>query len=493
MTGRLLAIDAGTTSVKVCLFSHGLRLLAKSVREYSLITSPDRAEVRADTYLDAVRQGIREVLPEGGRADALALTTQGETLTVADASGRPLIPFIVWLDQRAGEEAEKLKKCFPDAVFYRETGLPSLNGAVPLAKALWLRAHMPGLLSPGRKLLLLEDFLLHFLTGRFITEKTLQTSTGWFSLRRDGLWDEALRAAGMDKTWLPEIAESGVPAGKLTKDAAAFLGLEAEIPVFTGAMDQVSASYAMHRLMPGSVIETTGTALVAGAVISSPDAPEGGALPPTTVYRHVLPGKYLLLPIGNTGGMSLTWFRDRFCPGEDYAALDRMALASPPGAGGLTFLPFLDGSVDPDPCPEARAVFFGLGLSSRREDCVRAVMEGVAHLLRDLLDITDLRGAPPGPVCSLGGGARSRVWEQIKADICGREFVVPECGEAPSLGAAMLSAEGAGILSRSSPLSPAVTCTYAPDEKNRGLYDRAHKKYTSLYRALRPLYPKEDK
>ncbi len=488
MTPRILAVDAGTTSVKVCLFSEDLVLIKKSVREYALKTSPGRAEAGADIYLQAIRRGIREAAEDGLSVSAIALTTQGETMTVTDGYGNPLLPFIVWLDQRAGAEAEALKHDFPDDLFYRRTGLPSLTGAVPMAKALWLKNNFPSLLTGGSRILLLEDYLLHFMTGRFVTEKTLQTSTGWFALGSDGLWEDALSAAGLTSDMLPEILESGEYAGPLLPGAAAFLGLPSGIPVFTGAMDQVSASCAVHSLFPGAAAETTGTALTVGAVLHGTHVPPGKELPRATVYRHVRRGDYLLLPIGNTGGMSLTWFRDRLCPGLDYAALCRMAQTVPPGAGGLLFLPFLDGSVDPELCPEARAVFFGASLSTDRACFVRAVLEGVAHLLSDLLDVTEKWGVAPGPVCSLGGGSASPLWEQIKADICGREFFTLECGEAPALGAALLAGRGAGILPEGSLPVVGITGRYAPKEENRALYAAAHEKYRRLFEVLRPLY-----
>ncbi len=488
MLPGILSIDVGTTAVKVCFFSADMTLENKSVQEYPLETSGCRVEAGAGVYLEAIRRGLREVGGKSLPVSAIGLTTQGETLTVTDPAGSPLRPFLVWLDQRAGEEAEELKKRFPDDLFYRETGLPGLTGAMPLAKVLWLKRKEPRLFAPGNKVLLLEDYLLHLLTGRFVSEKTLQTSTGWFSLRGDGWWHEALDAAGLSENHLPELLESGVQAGSLTAQAAGLLDLCPGIPVFTGAMDQVSASFALNCLRPGAAMETTGTALVTGAVLRGLDGMGQPGLPRTTVYRHVTPHGYMLLPIGNTGGMSLSWFRDRFCPDADYAGLCRMAQSTPPGAEGLLFLPFLDGSVDPDFCPEARGVFFGASLSTGREHFARAILEGVAHLLSDLLDVMTRWGAPAGPVISLGGGARSPEWEQIKADICGREFLTLKCEEAAALGAALLAGRGAGLFPRDAAPSFAIGARYEPNPRNRAVYERAHQTYRALYQAVRPLF-----
>ena len=147
-TGRpcIAALDVGTSSVKACLFTPELNLLACSVREYRLRTENGRVEARAEDYLEAAAAGMREALDmaPGWRPAALGLTTQGETLVPVGRAGEPLGPFLVWLDSRAGAEAELLSGAFDRETFYRATGLPELSGALPLAKALWLRREEPG-------------------------------------------------------------------------------------------------------------------------------------------------------------------------------------------------------------------------------------------------------------------------------------------------------------------------------------------------------------
>lgn len=338
-TGRpcIAALDVGTSSVKACLFTPELNLLACSVREYRLRTENGRVEARAEDYLEAAAAGMREALDmaPGWRPAALGLTTQGETLVPVGRAGEPLGPFLVWLDSRAGAEAELLSGAFDRETFYRATGLPELSGALPLAKALWLRREEPEVFARTEKLLLLEDYLLHWLTGRLAGEKSLHTSTGWFHLGRDDLWEEALAAAGIPVGMLPELLDCGEPVGPLLPGPAEALGLPPGIPVATGAMDQTAAALAAGCVAPGAVTETTGTALVAAACTEAPVFAEGHHV---TIYRHALAGKYLYLPIGNTAGMALRWFRDEFCrdlPADGgYAALDAQAAKVPVAAMG---------------------------------------------------------------------------------------------------------------------------------------------------------------
>lgn len=488
----IAVLDVGTTAVKACLFSPALELLACSVREYALTTRGERVEAEARLYLDAAREGMAEALAAapGWTPAAVGVATQGETLVPVDGAGAPLRPFLVWLDGRAAAEAEALRRRLPEDVFYETTGLPGISGALPLAKLLWLRENEPEVFVRAHQFLLLEDYLLHWMTGRFVTEKSLQTSTGWFDLRRDAYWAAALDAAGVSPEKLPQPLECGEVAGPLLSDAAAALGLPAGIPVATGAMDQTAAALAAGCVSPGTVTETTGTALVMAACT---DAPTFAQSHRVTIYRHALAGKYLYLPIGNTAGMALRWFRDEFCRdlpagAEGYAALDALAQSVPCGCEGLVFLPFLSGSVDPDACESARAAFFGARLSTTRAHFARSVMESVAFLLRDFFAMLESLGCPADTIYSLGGGTRSAVWQQIKADVCGRAFHVPVCGEATAMGAALLAGWGAGLIERDVFPAARPSAVYAPHAECAPAYERAYTLYQKLYRAVRPLY-----
>lgn len=357
----ILTLDVGTTSVKACLFDRQLRQTALTSREYALQTRGVCAEVEAQVYLDAAAQCILALPAEArARVCAVALTTQGETLLCVDRQGKALRPAIVWLDSRAEAQAARLAAALDRQRFYERTGLPELSGALPLAKLLWLRQQEPESWARTDKFLLLEDYLMLWLTGRAVTEKSLLTSTGYFDLQSDDYWDEALALAELDRTRLPQALACGSIVGPVLPEVAEALGLPASACVVTGAMDQTAAALAAGCTRPGTLCETTGTAMVAAAFTAHPQFSEDHHV---TIYRHAMPGAYLYLPISNTIGMSLRWFRDEFCRDLDggYAALDRLAEQVPPGAQGVTFLPYLAGCVDPDNLPEPPAAFTGCG------------------------------------------------------------------------------------------------------------------------------------
>lgn len=488
----IAALDVGTSSVKVCLFSLNMELLARSVQEYRIDARGDRVEADGEIYITAVREGMKDALKyvEGYEVSAIGVTTQGETFAPVDEDGTPLRPFIVWLDGRAEEQAELLRQKIPEMEFYRTTGLPEISGALPLAKLLWLKQQEPDIYEKTHKFLLVEDYLLHYLTGRFVSEKALQTSTGWFSLESDGLWKKGLDAAGIEPEKLPEILECGEVVGPLTERTARELGLEPGIPVVTGAMDQTAAALAGGCVRPGAVTETTGSALVLAACTDAPTFAEGHHV---TIYRHAFPGKYIYLPIGNTGGMALKWFRDEFCRdlprGEDgFNTINELVSQVPAGCEGLVFLPFLSGSVDPDSCPEATACFFGARLSTTRAHFARSVMESIAFLVRDFFEMLERLNCPVETVTSLGGGSRSPVWLQMKADVCRRSFRVARVSEATAMGAALLAGWGAGLIEKGTIPETEVSEPHIPDEANFESYEKAYALYKKLYGAVKPLY-----
>ncbi len=489
MQGCILTADIGTSAVKTALFSPDLTLLDCRRVEYQLDTRDGRVELDPEVYFDAFVRGVRQLPPELlSQVLAIGMTSQGETLIPVDKQGTPLHPAVVWLDGRAGREAALLQRELPIGAFYKTTGLTEINGALPLSKLLYFKTAMPELYGKTAFFLLPEDYLLFRLCGRFCTEKSIQCSTGYFSLPGDGWWTGALDAAGIDAAKLPELLEPGERAGGLTKEAATALGLTAGIPVCTGAMDQTSAAMAAGCTSPGQVTETTGTALVVAAYTDSPDydAPHR-----TTVYRHVNRGAYLYLPVGNTAGMALKWFRDRFFdrPEEmDYDRLDALCEAVPPGCEGLVALPYLSGCPDPLSLPDATGVFYGVTLSSTRSHFARAVMEGVAYLLKDLLRSLEPLGCGTGVIRSLGGGSQSGLWQQIKADVCGKEFLSLKSGEAASAGAAWLAAKGAGLTDSLSPPLPITAKGYSPKAEHSLPYSRGYRVYRQLNDALTPLF-----
>lgn len=423
----VLGADIGTTSLKAAVFDEEGRLIRSAVRDYTLIVSGDTVEFPADDYYRLFEEAYREV-SEGLDIAALAIDTQCETMIVADENGKPLQNAIVWLDNRAAEQADEIKARFGNRAVYDVTGQPEITATWPASKLLWIREKTPQIFQKIRKVFLLEDYLLFRLTGNFVTEKTLQSSSLYFDIVNGNWWGEMLDFIGITEDQLPRLCESGTPVGT-------FCGAT----VVTGAMDQIAGAIGAGVVGQGIVSEMTGTTM---AVFAPTDR-----IPPydpeSIIPCHInYDGKYCLLTWTPTAGIALKWFKNQFCENYDFRQMDELAASVPAGSCGLTFLPYLCGSTMPKYDPAARGAFVGLTMEHTRAHAIRSILESVACMLKADLDYL---GVPCDEVRSMGGGAASPLWCQIKADMIGRRIAILENNETACFGTAVLAGVGAGI------------------------------------------------
>jgi xylulokinase len=489
----LLSVDVGTTSVKVALFDERGCLVVSSLVEYQLLTpQPEWVELQAQVYWNSTVAGIKEVLVRSGvRAGeirAVGVTSQGETIIPVDLDGRPLRRAIVWLDNRASAEAERVASAFDLDSFYTVTGLPEVIPTWPACKLLWLREHEPEVFGHTHKVLMVEDYISYRLTDRFVTEPAVCTSTGYLDIRQGEWWLPMLDYVGMGVESFPELVSTGEAIGTLSDEAAQETGLAADTLVVTGGMDQIAGAVGAGNVVPGLIAEVTGTALVLLSTVEEPVYDPKKRLP---LYRHALPGKYLLEPYCQTAGMAFRWYRDQFGSGKSYDDLVALAIEAPPGCDGLVMLPHLTGATSPRFNHSARGVFYGISLHHTQAHFVRAVLESVAFMLRENVELLHDMGVEAQSLISLGGGARSDQWLQIKADVMGIPVVPAACEETTALGVAILAAVALGIY----PDIP-VACrnmvrtreTIEPDPGVAAVYEAAYKRYLELYDALEDLF-----
>ena len=497
----LLGLDVGTTSVKAGLFDIAGRQVAADGREYRLAhPAPDHVEIDAQIWWSSAVAAVRGVLAAPGvdprTVVAMAVSSQGETIVAVDAVGRPLGPALVWLDNRATAEARDLGERFPNALVYDRTGIPDVNPTWPAAKLLWWRRNQPELFRDAAKFLLVEDFMLHRLTGRFVTEGGIQCTSMLFDIVEGGWWGDALDAVGVGPERLAEIAAPASIVGGLTAAAAEALGLPAGLPIVAGGMDQGAGAVGVGNIGDGVVSESTGGALTVQAAVARHG---GDPSRQTPVYLHSAPGQYLYCPVCPTGGMALTWFRDtlgqreveraRGDGGSAYDLLTALAADVPAGCDGLTMLPHLAGAFSPEYVPEARGAFIGITLTHTRGHFVRAVLEAVAFMLRRNIELVGRAGAVATAIRSHGGGARSPLWNQIKADACGLPVVTLEGADAAVRGDAMTAGVAVGAYPDLAAADAALVVVKArcePNDANRAAYDAAYERYNGLFNALRP-------
>ncbi len=495
----LLTLDIGTTAVKAGLYSQDLRTLNSVVKEYTLYTPQEGiVELNPDVYWSSAVDCIRQII-SGSAIDkkdiaCITCTTQGETIIPVDEQGNALHNAIVWLDSRAGKEAELIGQKFSTQKFYAHTGCPEISPIWPVAKVLWLKSNKPDIYKKTYKMLLLEDYLIAKLTGLFVTNPAVSCSTGYFDIREGKPWEQILEYCEIDADKIPEVIPCGTLVGNLSNSAAQQLGLSKDTLVSTGAMDQVASAIGAGNISDGIVTETTGTALVTAATCSLSSLEKWT---PVTVYAHAVPDKYLLINVSQTAGIILKWFRDEFCKDivDEHGAnafdiMGELAAKAPVLSNGLTLFPHFTGMQIPKLDSNTKGVFFGVGLHTSRECFIRAIMESVAYMLKENIEALEVFGVSPSLIYSLGGGSKSIIWNQIKADICNKAIMIMNNEESASLGAAMLGGVACGIYDS---IEAAVANIKEkqridPDKQNVELYEKGYADFKKMYECFKDLF-----
>lgn len=426
-----LGIDIGTTSLKAAVFDeNGNRLGLRQV-DYVLSTDPQSGfiEFDAEEYITICTRVIEELTAECGKPAAISVDTQGETLILADGTGKPLYPAVVWLDNRAVKEAEEIQKTFGNRRVYEVTGQPEIPAGFPASKLLWFKENSPKIWEKTEKIFLLEDWILYRLTGAFVTEPTIQSSSLYYDITKRIWWREMLEFLGVRETQLPRLCKSMEKIGE-------YRG----IPVVTGALDQIAGTVGCGVTDESRVSEMTGTIMAICAMTDKIPPYDPNSIIPCHI--HAIEGKYCRILWSSTAGMALKWFKNNFAENFSFRELDELAAKVPAGCDGLTVLPYFTGSTMPKYNPEATATFSGVTLAHTRGHFARAIMESIAYLLRE--DLEYIGSDTIREIRVTGGGASSPLWVQMKADVTGKTLQTLYESETACLGTAIFAAVGVG-------------------------------------------------
>jgi xylulokinase len=454
MARYLLAHDLGTSGNKATLYDEAGRLVASRTVSYPTnYFHGNWAEQEPAQWWEAVCASTRALLAaaDPGEVAVVALSGQMMGCTVVDRQGQVLRPSILYCDQRSSEQAARLLEQIDLKSFYGLVG-HRISPSYSLEKLMWIRDNEPEIYRRTHRTLCAKDYINLRLTGRMATDYSDASGTNAFDLNTFTWSEKIIGLAGVDGAMFPEAMDSTRVLGDITAEAAAATGLKAGTPVAVGGGDGSCAGVGVGCIKPGTAYNYLGSSSWIALTVKEPIV---DAEMRTMNWAHCVPG--YLHPSGTmqTAGSSLHWLKEVICTPEcaeaaargvsPYAVIDDAIAKSPPGANGLLFLPYMLGERTPWWNPNARGAFIGLNLASRREDVLRAVMEGITLNLGIIVNLFR-QHVPINAITVIGGGARSAVWRQMMADIYGcRVESLNFLEEATSMGAAVIGGVAVGL------------------------------------------------
>ncbi len=486
-----IGCDIGSQSLKGTLLDPSGAAIAQAAASYDVeYPHPGWAQQDVRDWRVALASVVGDLLSTARVAPAdvatLGLASQVDGLVAVDADAEALHPAIIWLDRRATSQTDRIDGVQP-ADIRRITGL-NLDASHVAPKILWLREQCPDVFERAAGLLLPGSALVAWLTGERVLDHANASSTLLYDVTTQAWSPRMLDATSLDAERLGSIEAAATVVGAIRPGQAAAIGLTPSTRVVVGTGDEHGASLGAGGIRPGIVIDITGTAEPVAVAATTPVIDETGLV---ETHGHADPRVWLVENPGFVSGGSVRWFQDLYGRGTTVAELDGEAIsATKPGSDGVTFLPTLSGATAPRWNDRARGVFAGLSLNHGRAHLYRSVLEGCTFALRDIVDRLDAMGLGADEIRVVGGGARSRLWLQMKADVTGRTVRVLTTDESTAQGAAMLAGVGAGTfrdlddaVERLTTLAPTA---YVPDRSTTGAYDDAYGRYRDLFDAVEP-------
>jgi xylulokinase len=496
----VIGVDVGSSGTCAQAIDASGALLASVYRSYDVsYVQPGWADQDPEAWVKAVVETVGEARAavRDRRVAAIGFGSQLDGLVALDDAGKPLRPALIWMDKRAGRECVELARDI-DLGWLRKTSGCNLDAGHVAAKIVWLRRHEPDVFAATRSFALPGSYVAMRVSGALAVDPSNASSTMLLDVGSRAWSGELCNTFGIDIARLPPVQAASAVLGHPLDWFREATGIDKSTSVVLGCGDEMAATLGAGVIDAGTVCDVLGTAEPVCAVTERPVNDESGVV---EAHPHADPDKWLLENPGWLSGGAYRWFRDELAHGVgsadgslkvSYEALNELIVEVPAGAGGVIFLPFLGGATAPEWNASARAVWFGLTAAHGRSHMVRALQEGNAFALRDVLQAMRSAGATPRRVVCVGGGARSQILRSIRADVTGLPVSRCEDVETTARGAAILASVGGGVhgsvaAACRAMASPAVD-EIQPDESRHELYVQVHARYLELYAALKPLF-----
>jgi xylulokinase len=487
----------GTGGTRALLLDEQGAIAASATEDHDPFASPSIgwAEQHPEDWWRACGIAVHKALATAGlRGEDIAcvgFSGQMHGAVMLDDRGEVVRPALIWCDVRTEPQCRALTERIGAERLIQLTCNPALPNFT-VTKFLWVREHEPANWNRVRSVMLPKDYVRFRLTGERAIDVADASGTLLLDVANRRWSREVLQAAEIDERLLPALYESPEVCARVSAAGAEATGLCMGTPVVAGAGDQAAGATGMGIVDPGAVSATIGTSGVVFAATDYPALDPRGRL---HTFCHAIPGVWHVMGVTQAAGFSLRWFHDHFGakegPGDPYDRLAAEASTVQPGSDGLLWTPYLMGERTPHLDPNARAALGGLTASHGRAHVVRAILEGVAFSLKDTFTIFDEMRVPVTNIRLGGGGARSRVWRQIQADVYGREVEIVAAEEGAAFGAAILAGVGAKAWSSVGASAGAVVRVaerISPDTKSIATMNAAYAAYRRVYPATRAIY-----
>jgi xylulokinase len=484
-------LDVGTSAVKAILVNAAGDVQAGAITPLQLSTpQPGWAEQEPEAWWEASVVSIKTLLAARPNAtvEAVGVSGQMHSSVFLDAHGDVIRPALLWCDGRTTAECREITARVGGESRLRDLACnPALEGFT-LPKILWLRNHEPAAFARLSTVLLPKDFIRYRLTRVLATEPSDASATLMYDTAHRRWSDEILAAVNLPRTLVPNVGESAEILGRVTPEAAGLTGLASGTPVVGGGADNACGAAGVGAITPGEAVTSWGTS---GTVLAPMLQPRVDPTLRAHTFCHVAPGTWYLMGVVLSAGGAFAWYRDQFArdlvsTGEANERLHADAATIAPGAGGVTFLPYLQGERTPHRDASARGAFVGLSLAHSRAHLTRAVVEGVCFALRDSVSILRELGLSPQHMLLTGGGAKSPFVRRLQSEVFGLPVCTVNREEGPAYGAALLAAVGAGAfpdLAAATAATLSRTPLEHPDPTAHDDYEEPYARFRASYHA----------
>ena len=499
MPQYLLAHDLGTSGNKAALYTTDGELVASKTYSYDTkYFNANWSEQNPQDWWQAVCNSTKELIRNIDAKQIICVSFSAQMMgcLCVDKLGMPLKNSIIYSDQRAVKETNKILDQIDAMDFYKIVGHRA-SPSYSLEKLMWIKNNEPEIYKNTYKMLNAKDYIAFKLTGNMATDYTDASGTNVFDLNTYKWSETIINIAGIDGDKLPEVHESTYIVGEITKEAAAETGLKQGTPVVIGAGDGICASVGAGCIKPGIAYNYIGSSAWIG--ITS-EKPIYDVKMRTMTWAHAVPGYMNAIGTMQTAGTSYQWLKNEICKIETmearekgmnpYDIMNDEIEKSSPGAKGILFLPYLLGERTPHWNPNARGAFIGINVAHKREDLLRAVMEGITYNLNTIVNIFR-NYVPIDSMIVIGGGAKSKVWRQMMADIYNLKILKPKyLEEATSMGAAVIGGIGVGEFESFDAISKfiKIESEHEPNPDNKVIYEKTYQVFLHSYDALVDIY-----